>query len=376
MNVTPRQSVDGKVSRIQAWLGRQQYKKQRVDLYRSLARVYTGAVRPGQLTDVMGVLVRTLESRDSSLAPPLSAAVGQIRDGVPMAEAFTGLAPPADVMTMSAYQSSDALGAMFATLARLSSAQKQMRARLRVLAKPVGYLVVMLVVIAVFAFMLLPVLKDASPIERWPEYARWFGYMAEFVAQQWKFVVAGAVAAVVTYIWALPNWHGATRLAVDRTFLFSWYRELRAADFMSGLAAQLDAGTKFVPALRNLRDVAEPYLADYIERIEERALVEFPDNPLAALRVGLLSDEVVDAIEILRTGGSDPAPIIAELGSDAYESAAFRIEVLAGRLSLVLLCLTGALLVWAFGAMTAPLSEGLGKANAGPSAATQSTPRR
>ena len=376
MNVTPGQSADGKVSRIQAWLGRHQYKKQRVDLYRSLARVYTGAVRPGQLTDVMGVLVRTLESRDSSLAPPLSAAVGQIRDGVPMAEAFTGLAPPADVMTMSAYQSSDALGAMFATLARLSSAQKQMRARLRVLAKPVGYLVVMLVVIAVFAFMLLPVLKDASPIERWPEYARWFGYMAEFVAQQWKFVVAGGVAAVVTYIWALPNWYGAARLVVDRTFLFSWYRELRAADFMSGLAAQLDAGTKFVPALRNLRDVAEPYLADYIERIEERALVEFPDNPLAALRVGLLSDEVVDAIEILRTGGSDPAPIIAELGSDAYESAAFRIEVLAGRLSLVLLCLTGALLVWAFGAMTAPLSEGLGKANAGPAAATQSTPRR
>jgi hypothetical protein len=376
MNVTPRQSLDGKVSRIQAWLGRQQYKKQRVDLYRSLARVYTGAVRPGQLTDVMGVLVRTLESRDSSLAPPLSAAVGQVRDGVPMAEAFTGLAPPADVMTMSAYQSSDALGAMFATLARLSSAQKQMRARLRVLAKPVGYLVVMLVVIAVFAFMLLPVLKDASPIERWPQYARWFGYMAEFVAQQWKFVVAAGVAAVVTYIWALPNWHGATRLVVDRTFLFSWYRELRAADFMSGLAAQLDAGTKFVPALRNLRDVAEPYLADYIERIEERALVEFPDNQLAALRVGLLSDEVVDAIEILRTGGSDPAPIIAELGSDAYESAAFRIEVLAGRLSLVLLCLTGALLVWAFGAMTAPLSEGLGKANAGPAAATQSTPRR
>lgn len=376
MNVTPRQSVEGKVSRIQAWLGRHQYKKQRVDLYRSLARVYTGAVRPGQLTDVMGVLVRTLESRDSSLAPPLSAAVGKIRDGVSMAEAFTGLAPPADVMTMSAYQSSDALGAMFATLARLSSAQKQMRARLRVLAKPVGYLVVMLVVIAVFAFMLLPVLKDASPIERWPEYARWFGYMAEFVAQQWKLVVAGGVAAVVVYIWALPNWYGAVRRAVDRTFLFSWYRELRAADFMSGLAAQLDAGTKFVPALRNLRDVAEPYLADYIERIEERALVEFPDNPLAALRVGLLSDEVVDAIEILRTGGSDPAPIIAELGSDAYESAAFRIEVLAGRLSLVLLCLTGALLVWAFGAMTAPLSEGLGKANAGPAAATQSTPRR
>jgi len=347
---------------IEQWQARSVYASQRPDLYRSLAWVYNGEVRPGQLVDVLAIQVRRLEERRSPMAYAMAQAVDSLRNGVPLARAMRHLAPPADVMTMSAFQQRDALGAMFSTLARVAQNQREMRQRMSVMMAPVGYFILLVVMMGLFAYLLLPVLQEASPIERWPTYARLFGYLSEFIAQHGPLLGTALIAFIGLYAWSLPNWSGTVRTWLDGTSLYSWYREQQAADLLSSLSAQFDGGVKFLPALRNLRDYANPYLAHHIDQIEERAALEFANNPLGALRVPLLHEETVDAIELLRAGGNDPAPVINQLGQDAYSNAARRLESVARNAGRVLLVITGLMLAWAFGAMTAPLAEGVGQA--------------
>jgi type II secretory pathway component PulF len=350
---------------FEQWVARRKFKSTRADLYRSLAWVYSGKARPGQISDVLSAQVRRLEERGSVMATTMNSAVEDMRAGSTMADAMRRLAPASDVMTMNAYQARDELGLMFASLARTANAQRQMKKRIFVLIKPLAYLLAIVVMLAVFSFLLLPVLKDVTPIEKWPEYARWFGYMTEFIANHGKLLAVTGVALVAMYAWALPNWGGPLRRRVDHSFLFSWYRELRAADFLAGLAAQLDGGTKLRPALKQLHDYAEPYLADYIDEIEEN-LVSTPDSPLSALRVRLFHHETIDAIEILKAGASDPGAIIDQLGRDAYENAIQRVEAVAEATSSLFLIIAAVLLVWAFAAMTSPLADNIGKASSQP----------
>lgn len=350
---------DSALSAWTRWQARREFARLRPDLYRSLAHIYgslAGASQRPRLTEVLSVPAESLETRGQPAGIALAETVERMRAGEPLSQAIAPLAPLADTMTIAAYEGRSALGPMFERLAHIAQMQRELSRKLPALLMPLSYFGVMLALLAMFAFLLLPILREIGKVETWPPYARVFAYLSEFIANYPLQLLAGLVAIGVAYGMSLPAWTGAARSVADRTWFYAWYRDLRAADLLSGLAAQLDAGVKIQQALGNLRGHAPPYLVYWIDEIE-RGLVEDPSNPLAALRVPLLADETVDAIEMLRRGGSQPAPVIDQAGRDAYGTAIRRIEAIATSAGRIFLIATALMVVWAFLSMTVPIID-------------------
>jgi type II secretory pathway component PulF len=333
---------------------RSEFLKLRADLYRSLAYIYSSPLPAGQLVGVLGVVAESLEARGRPAGPALIEAIERLRSGEQLSRAMDGIAPPADLMTMAAYEQQSALGPMFSTLARTSQQQREISRRLPALLMPLWYLVILVALLAMFSLMLVPTMKQASPVERWPGYARVFAYLAEFIAGHPLQILAGIVALALLYRWSLPNWVGAVRTRLDGTWLYAWYRDMRAADLLSGLAAQLGGGVKLPQALASLRERSQPYLAYWIDEIERRLTID-PSVPLTALRVALIHDDTSDAIEMLRLGGSSPGPILDVIGREAYETALRRIERIAGNAGRFFLLLTGCMVAWSLLSIIMPI---------------------
>jgi type II secretory pathway component PulF len=339
---------------------RKQFAKLRPDLYRNLAHTYSSDLPAGQLSALLSVPAEAADARGTAVGAALLEVVERIRGGDPLSVAIAPLAPAADTMTIAAYEQRSALGPMFSRLARVALAQQELERKLPVLLKPALYLLVIVALLAMFALLLLPIMKDIGKVETWPIYARVFAYLSEGIANYALPLTIGTLLLVVVYRWSLPNWTGAVRTVLDRTWPYAWYRDLRAADLLSGLAAQLDGGTKIQPALVALRDRAAPYLAYWIEAIEQRLTAD-PSNPLAALRVPLFADETVDAIEMLKRGRSEPGPIINQAGLDAFDTAIRRIERMAASAGTVFMLITAAMVVWAFVSMFVPIIDTVSK---------------
>lgn len=131
------------------------------------------------------------------------------------------------------------------------------------LTNPLGNGVSVIVMLLFVALYMMPEFAPFVPENRATGSVKMLFELAKF-ASGWESIVAGVLllAALVAFIYALPNWTGKWRLYADRIWPFSLYREYQGYVWLMTFVMILRAGQRDTEALELQLNYAKPWLAE------------------------------------------------------------------------------------------------------------------
>ncbi|MES2879233.1 MAG: type II secretion system F family protein [Pseudomonadota bacterium] len=171
----------------------------------------------------------------------------------------------------------------------------------------------------------VPDLKLALPMNRAEGFAYALYVAGDFLNTYWALLPPlTLIAAVLLIRWSLPRWTGARRIAAERYFPFSYYRDTQGFAWLMGFTALLRAGVSDVDILeRQSKEWANsPWMRERLRALWWRvnngasfsdALLARGANGLPAF--GFPNPDVVDYISSL-AGFSDSPDRIAKVATD------------------------------------------------------------
>ncbi|TKK13646.1 conjugal transfer protein [Enterobacter cancerogenus] len=140
-------------------------------------------------------------------------------------------------------------------------------------------------IVVMFCVLLVPVLKQNVPLEKWnvAQLGVWYFYV--IVTEYWYVILIIIIGASYTVFKSLSRWTGNIRFAFDKFPPWSIYKRLNGATFILNVNAMLSAGIPMETAINNMVNSCEsPWM---LERLEAtlRAIEEGEENLGSALDV-------------------------------------------------------------------------------------------
>jgi hypothetical protein len=203
-------------------------------------------------------------------------------NGARLSDAWAGTLPERDLMILRVAENTggDALVQSLRDVARVTSVIDEAAGSFRatVAVGLVGLVIALAMVLAI-PFGILPSIKDSFsfvPEELWGAIGTKLLAVGRAVEAVWPLLVFGVVAAVGWTGWALGNLTGPLRSWLDKhVLIFRLYRDFRGALFLAGLSSMVRyrggsvGALRLTPAIREISDVAEPWLKWHCEQILE-----------------------------------------------------------------------------------------------------------
>ena len=140
-------------------------------------------------------------------------------------------------------------------------------------------------IVVMFCVLLVPVLKQNVPLEKWnvAQLGVWYFYV--IVTEYWYVILIIIIGASYTAFKSLSRWTGNIRFAFDKFPPWSIYKRLNGATFILNVNAMLSAGIPMETAINNMVNSCEsPWM---LERLEAtlKAIEEGEENLGSALDV-------------------------------------------------------------------------------------------
>lgn len=130
-------------------------------------------------------------------------------------------------------------------------------------------------IVVMFCVLLIPVLKQNVPLERWNGLQLGVWYFYVLVTSYW-YVIAALLLVITFVIYkSLALWTGNIRFFFDRFPPYSVYRRLNGATFILNINAMLSAGIPMETSVRNM-----------VETCDSSWLLERLDATLKAIQAG------------------------------------------------------------------------------------------
>jgi len=246
-------------------------RKERIELYHSLATLLASGVQLAAALDAVGRQEARFRGAAGGLrARALADAARAVRGGAPAA-AFAAIAPSAERLTLSRIAQLPGEG-VFLAAARVAETGAAIRqAALRALGEPVLYLLAVGVMLWGAGGWFLPPFAAVAPVEEWPPLSRHVAALSLFVHGRVPEIgltactLAGLVGASMRW------WTGPGRATLDRLPPWSVQAIVEGAAFVLAVRCLSGTGLAVGPdALRSLRESASPWLAWKIRGIERR----------------------------------------------------------------------------------------------------------
>lgn len=213
---------------------------------------------------------------------------------------------------------------------------------------PVILLAAMTVVLYVSTGQMLPMMEDMAPLSVWPGPALAFRSFATAVREYGVLMLVGAALLGAWVAWALPRWIRTgteIRLWVDHRLIpFTIYREFQTTTYLLCISSLMASGIGLPDALRELRQVASPWMAYHIDRALG-GLVGRGEGSAKAIDTRLIGTETMGDIYDFDASGSfaEALEIVArDIATDAME----RLQAQAAVVNGLLLAAVGGVLLW------------------------------
>lgn len=121
-------------------------------------------------------------------------------------------------------------------------------------------------IVVMFCVLLVPVLKQNVPLDRWNglQLCVWYFYVV--VTQYWYIIIAIIIGSCLVVYKSLSLWSGNVRFLFDKLPPFSIYKRLNGATFILNVNAMLSAGIPMESAINNMVASCEsPWLLERLE---------------------------------------------------------------------------------------------------------------
>jgi len=123
-------------------------------------------------------------------------------------------------------------------------------------------------IVVMFCVLLVPVLKQNVPLEKWnmAQLGVWYFYV--IVTEYWYVILAMIVGVSYTVFKTLSLWTGNIRFAFDKFPPYSIYKRLNGATFILNVNAMLSAGIPMETAINNMVNSCEsPWMLERLEAV-------------------------------------------------------------------------------------------------------------
>jgi len=169
----------------------------------------------------------------------------------------------------------------------------------------------------------MPTMLKMAPLEKWPKLSKGVYYVGDIVQHAGIFLLAGAIIGTIVIIKTLPKWRGPTREFLDQ-WLPPWtiHRQYQSAIFLISMAALTEAGRPVEASIRQLNQIANPWLRRHLSEINQRLLAG--EIPGRAFNTGFVDRETCGDLEdYSNAGGLEKA--LHQIGKDTIEDAVEKI---------------------------------------------------
>ncbi len=160
----------------------------------------------------------------------------------------------------------------------LHEAARLLRTRQRIkgiLVSKLPYPVILMVMLAGVLMgiggMMIPLLEQILPRDKWGAVARLMGFLADNSLLLTVSMLGGTAAFMIGFMVSASRWTGRFRDVLDRHVLpWTLYRELQGAMALMTISMLTNSGVPMGAAFELLRDNASPWMADHMARIMMR----------------------------------------------------------------------------------------------------------
>ncbi|PPC84790.1 MAG: hypothetical protein CTY35_00270 [Methylotenera sp.] len=205
-------------------------------------------------------------------------------------------APKTDLMIMSAFEQAGRLSEGLRFLSKVVTLAGNMRSAIQgAVITPIIVLIIISAILALHAFMLIPVLEQIIKPEDWPLPGKMLRPTALFIKEYGIYIAPMIVAALIGFKVSVTKWTGPRRVKFDNHLPYSIFRDYNGALFLTSLAALMKAGNGVLESLKQLESMSTPWMKWHIQQMIVR-LDSNSAQPAIALDTGAIPRAVMDRI--------------------------------------------------------------------------------
>ncbi len=270
--------------------------------------------------------------------------IRKLDEGRPFSEAVRGYIPSEEMMLLSAGERANNIAIGMEEARNMTLAKKKIIGALSSsLMGPVVMLSVLMAMLIWFSTSILPVVAKVAKGRDLPPHLTALFKTADFIRDNWMFVVGGIVAVVVVAMWSLPRWRGRGRAIAEYIPPWSIYKIYASSTFMISLSALLKARMPLPEAIKYISDKSTPWMRDHLRAMQKR--ISRGMDYGSSMDTGMLNDDIADQIMIYAQV-KDFDTAIKSVGQKALEDGIKNIEKKAGMANLASKILFGGVITW------------------------------
>lgn len=355
----------GKVQRYLEQLSLGNFRKNRTDFYKSLAKAIQNKEQlKTYLTEELKI-ARNKKTRNDSRAVALSMLIRRLSSGeeFEFANLLKGIVPDSDRMMLSAVDSSQDKAK---TLMALCTAINEQNASKKVIWQALLPPMILVPAVAVFCYVLstqtLPIIVKIAPPEVWTPFNSAVRAFSEFVSNQGAYLLMAVVASIVAFTKALPKVTGPARDYIEKisvgkaTMLMPVapfilptiiYKDFQSAQMLAALAVLLQSGATLKDALIGIRKGSTPYMREHINRVL-RHLDNSPTDYVNAFSRGLLNRNILGRMASTIRTNSKFEEVLIEIGTRGGEDVREELGKVAKQANFMIMALAGFTVVFLY----------------------------
>lgn len=297
-------------------------------------------------SDVTRRLLRRIGYNNSSQSVFLQHIEESINEGCKFSEAIVGWATPNEILIISSGETS---GEDVESLRQcVSLMEKLINMKKTIVSASIYPSILMIALFAIiygFANFMVPILKDFSDPETWPEAAQMLAKFTTWVSTNIFFVIMFFIGLFYLISFSLPRLRGSIRdKFLDKIPPYSLYREIQSGLFLVSLSTLMQSGVSFKKSLAFIEEGSPIYLKDKVSEILEK--VENGQNEGESMNTPFIGD-IGNDIEDFASGGSIETAM-QKLGDQVVNEKIEKIEGSAGILKGIAMILVFVFVLWAY----------------------------
>ena len=245
-----------------------------------------------------------IESKDgASPDEPMAIAVAwwlkELEKGLPFSSAIEGWAPMREKLMLSVGDVSKLEKALMNVIKVSEGSNRIIQPLISAVTYPIMMFALALVIVVGVGVYMVPPLLEFAKNAQWSGTAKSLVWLSGFVkVYWWTFpVVLFGIIAVIYF--SFSNFIGPLRVGFDKCPPWSLYRMFSGVSWLMSLAALVESGTPIAKSMQSLRQNANPYLR---ERIDKALMfIKNGDNLGTALKKSNMhfpEDELIGDLEI------------------------------------------------------------------------------
>lgn len=254
-----------------------------------------------------GFLPRLQRSRNSYAAGIVATVSRRFRDGQTLADALSGYVPADELAVIRSGELGGTLPDSLELIVHSSDSVVRVQNAIRQAAfAPSIYAAATFGMVWMLGRFVIPDLQQVLPAQRARGSVAMLYIVGDFANSAWALLPLLIAAFGIAWLyWAMPNWTGSARIAAERVFPFSFYRDTTGFRWLMSFTSLLGSGMPDVQILQFQARGATPWLGERLRAFHTAMIngLSFSDALLARSKgqptYGFPNPDVVDDIASL-----------------------------------------------------------------------------